>query len=73
MKVNDMDKYQVTEKMKKLKKRMNDPATRIIDLPIEVYDQVNNPVTDKDGYIHKYYLTDEVKSLIEMFSSINKI
>lgn len=66
LKVNDMDKYQVTERMKMLKRRLNDPKAAFHNIPVEIYEEVNNPVTDSEGFIHKYYLSDDVKSLIEL-------
>ncbi|MBP1950275.1 hypothetical protein [Virgibacillus litoralis] len=60
-----MDKYQVTERMKMLKRMLEDPEAEIFDVPSEVYKEVLNPTFDNDGFIHKYYLTDIVKDVIE--------
>lgn len=66
MKVNEMDKYHVTERVKMLKRILEDPNTQISHFPMDVYVEVKNPVTDKDGFVHKYYLSDKTKDFIEM-------
>lgn len=65
IKVNDMDKYQVTERMKMLKRMFEDPDTNISDMDKATYDEIINSPTDKEGFVHKYYLTDQAKFLIE--------
>lgn len=66
MKVNDMDKYQLTETMKSVITFLVDPNTVIHDLPEEHYKEIIAIPTDEDGYVHKYYFTDEAKMLIEI-------
>lgn len=61
-----MDKYQVTNRMKLLKKMINDPNTDLFDLPKELYEEINNPATDENGYVKKHQLSEEVKRLIEI-------
>jgi len=74
MKVYDMDKYQLTEQMKKLKEYVIDPNTSIHGLTEEHYEEILNPPTDKDGYIHKFYLTDSTKIFLDIFADkISKI
>lgn len=71
MKVNEMDKYELTESIKRAKKILNDPQTDFHicccngDDTLKILDEINNPVTDKDGFVHKYYLSDGAKSIIE--------
>ena len=73
LKVNDMDKYQLTETMKTIIMYLTDPNIVIHDLPKKYYEELINPPTDEDGYVHKFYLTDEAKILIEVFTdNINR-
>lgn len=67
MKINDMDKYQVTKAIEWMKKILSDPELQLFDFPRDVYEEIMNPVTDKDGYVHKYYLSDVAKDIIELF------
>lgn len=66
MKVNDMDKYQLTETMKSVIIYLTDPNVSIHDIPKEQYKEIISIPTDEDGYVHKYYFTDESKMLIEI-------
>lgn len=68
MKVNDMDKYQLTEAMKSIVTYLADPNTVIRGIPKEYYEELINPPTDEVGYVHKYYFTDEAKFFIELLS-----
>ncbi|KAB8126920.1 hypothetical protein F9U64_19055 [Gracilibacillus oryzae] len=63
-----MNKYQVTERMKMLKKLINSPDTNIHinGGGADIYEEINNPPTDKDGFVHKYYLQETTKGLIEV-------
>lgn len=72
MKINDMNKYQLTELMKDLKEVILHPETSIYDVPRDVIEEIINPETDKDGYVHKYFLTDDTKLMIESLSRIMK-
>lgn len=71
MKINNMDKYEVTKAVKKAKDVLFDPATEFhfcgpnSDEVLEMVEEIKNPVTDKDGYVHKYYLSEDAKSFIE--------
>lgn len=73
MKVDDMNKYELTEAISKVKDMLNDPDIDLHfrsedrDYFLEVAEEINNPPTDKDGYVHKYYLKDGTKSIIEVF------
>lgn len=60
-----MDKFQVTERINEVRRIFDDPQADIFDVPFEIYEEIKNPPRDKDGYVHKYYLTDEIKGLIE--------
>ena len=70
MKVNDMDKYQLTETMKSVITYLADPNVSIHDLPEEHYKEIMAIPTDEDGYVHKYYFTDEAKMLIEIIDDM---
>lgn len=72
MKINDMDKYQLTEFMKDLKEALADPETSLFDVPDPIIEEILNPSTDKDGYVHKYYLMDSTKSIAESLSIVIK-
>ncbi|QJT71682.1 hypothetical protein [Psychrobacillus phage Spoks] len=65
MKVNDMDKYQLTEAMKSVIMYLVDPNVTH-DIPEKYYKELIDLPTDEDGYVHKYYFTDEAKVLIEI-------
>lgn len=73
MKVNDMDKYELTEKMKEVKELLTDPETGLFDVPNKIIEEILNPPTDKDGYVHKYYLDDDTKLMVESLSKIMKM
>lgn len=66
-----MDKYEITEAISKAKEIINDPdldfhfRSRDRNHILEIVEEINNPPTDKDGYVHKYYLKDGTKDLIE--------
>lgn len=70
MKVNTMDKYQLTELMKEVKEYITRPDVYFSHLRKEDIEEILNPPTDKDGYVHKYYLTDSTKTLIEFISTV---
>lgn len=70
MKINDMDKYQLTELMKKVKETITDPEISLFDVPNSVIEEMLNPPTDKDGYVHKYYLNNDTKLMVELLSRI---
>jgi len=70
MKVNGMDKYQLTELMNKVKEYITRPDVSFFDVPREDFEAILNPPTDKDGYVHKYYLTDSTKMLVELISDV---
>lgn len=72
MKIDDMDKYQLTEFIKDLKEVILDPETAIYDVPRDIIEEIINPETDKDGYVHKYYLTDDTKLIAESLSMVIK-
>lgn len=67
MRVNDMDKHQLTEVIKRVKEKLKDPELDLFDVPFDVYEEINNPATDKDGFVHKYYLSEGAKGIIEVF------
>ena len=73
MKVNDMDKYQLTKLMKEIKEVITDPETSLFDVPRSLIEEILNPPTDKDGYVHKYYLNDDTKLMVESLSRITKM
>ncbi|MGE7951649.1 hypothetical protein [Lysinibacillus xylanilyticus] len=72
MKVNTMDKYQLTKLMKEVKEYITRPDVYFSHLRKEDIKEILNPPTDKDGYVHKYYLTESTKMLIEIISDVLK-
>ena len=74
MQVNDMDKYELTEAINKAKEILSSPESNFHfngpnrDEVLAILEEINNPPTDGDGYVHKYYLTDGTKSLIEVLT-----
>lgn len=70
MKVNTMDKYQLTELMKEVKEYITKSGVYFSHLTKDDFEEILNPPTDKDGYVHKYYLTDSTKILIEIVSDV---
>lgn len=73
LKVNEMDKYQLTEVMKSVITYLVDPNISIHDVPEKYYKELIDLPTDDDGYVHKYYFTDEAKVLIEvLIDEINR-
>lgn len=75
VKVNDMDKYQVTEAIEKAREIMRDPEREFhihpsnYDEMLEIIKEIENPYRDKDGFVHKHYLREETKGIIEYFIS----
>lgn len=66
IKVDEMDKYQLTEAIKKVREIIYHPDTEMHDVTEEMVEEINNPPTDNDGYVHKYYLNEFTKHLIEV-------
>lgn len=73
MKINDMDKYQLTELMKEVKEMITDPETSFFDVSESIIEEILNPPTDKDGYVHKYYLNDNTKLMVESLYRIKQM
>lgn len=71
-----MDKYELTEAINKVKEFLSNPERNFhFNGPdrnevLEILDEINNPPTDDDGYVHKFYLKEETKSMIEVFLRI---
>jgi len=78
MKVNDMDKYELTEAINKAKEILANPKTNFhycgsgSDIILQAVEEINNPPTDDDGYVHKFYLQEGTKSLIEVLTGDTK-
>lgn len=68
LKINDMDKYQLTEKIGKLKEHLTNPKVGYFGVPEEIIKEILDPPTDSEGYVHKYYLKESTKSFIEVIS-----
>lgn len=61
-----MDKYEVTRCIQKAKDWLNDPSSTVFDFPFEIYKEIMEMPTDKDGYVPIYYLSDELKTTIKV-------
>lgn len=68
-----MDKYQLTELMGDVKKFITHPETSLFDVSADIIEEILNPPTDKEGYVHKYYLNDSTKIMVESLASAMKI
>lgn len=68
MKVNDMDKYELTGRYKELMMIVMDPEISKPNIPEDLLKEILNPPTDDDGYVHHFYLKEETKSLIELLT-----
>lgn len=74
LKVNDMNKYELTEAINKAKEILSNPETNFhfcgpgSEDILQAIEEIDNPVTDKEGYVHKFYLKEETKSLIEILT-----
>lgn len=72
MEINDMDKYELTKAINKAGEIISDPninfhfRNRDRNHFLEIIEEIKNPPTDKEGYVHKYYLKDGTKDLIEV-------
>lgn len=66
MKINDMDKFELTKNIKKAKEIIQNPNIGIFDLDKEIANEIINPERDQDGYVHKYYLKEETKEVIKI-------
>lgn len=62
-----IDKYEITEMLKKLRIIFKDPKTDIFDMTEKVYEEVFDTPTDNDGYTPMLYLSEDLKSLLESF------
>jgi len=72
MKVNKMDKYELTNFMKEVKEYISRPGVYFSHLGKEDFQEILNPPTDKEGYVRKYYLSENTKMLVELISTLIK-
>lgn len=68
MKVNDMDKYELTGRMKELMMIVMSGQVPRRFFPEDILEEILNPPTDDDGYVHKYYLKEGTKNFIEFLT-----
>lgn len=70
--VNDMDKFELTRFMKEVKEYITRPDVSFSHLTKDDFEEILNPPTDKDGYVHKFYLSEDTKMLVEVISTAIK-
>ncbi len=68
MKVNEMDKYELTERMKELIIIVMEQKVSMSTIPKDILEEILNPPTDDDGYVHKFYLKEGTKFFIELLT-----
>lgn len=68
MKVNDMDKYELTGRMKELMIMVMTQDISVPRIPKDILEEILNPPMDDDGYVHKFYLKEETKFFIEVLT-----
>jgi len=71
--VNEMDKYELTNYMKEVKEYISRPGEVCFShLTKDDFKEILNPPTDTDSYVHKYYLSEKTKILVELISDLIK-
>lgn len=71
--VNEMEKYELTNFMKEVKEYISRPGgVYFSHLTIDDFKEILNPPTDDDGYVHKYYLSENTKIIVELISDLIK-
>lgn len=70
--VNKMDKFELTNFMKEVKEYITRSDVYFSHLTKDDFEEILNPPTDKDGYVHKYYLSEDTKMLVELISTVIK-
>ncbi len=70
--IENLNKFEIAEKIEELKKWFNDPEACFIELPhrLGVYDEVMNMPKDKDGGVPKYYISDSLKNFFRIYEDI---
>ena len=68
MKVNDMDKYILTGRVKELMMIVMEGKIPRYKIPKDILEEILNPPLDNDGYVHKFYLKDETKLFIALLT-----
>lgn len=68
MKVNDMNKYELTGRMKELMIMVMKQEISVSRIPKDILEEILNPPTDDDGYVHKFYLKEGIKFFIELLT-----
>lgn len=69
--VNEMDKYELTNFMKEVKEYISKPGgVYFSHLTKDDFKEILKPPTDADGYVHKYYLSENTKILVELISDL---
>ncbi|MEK4715355.1 hypothetical protein MKX62_21540 [Sporosarcina sp. FSL K6-5500] len=63
-----MDKYVLTGRVKELMMIVMDPELSMPNIPEDVLEEILNPPTDDDGYVHQFYLKEETKFFIELLT-----
>ncbi|KZR58348.1 hypothetical protein [Pseudobacillus badius] len=71
--IYQFNKYEITEMLEKLRRIFKDPETSIFDMSENLYEEVLNTPTDKEGYTPVYYLSESLKSLLEILKQENLI
>lgn len=67
-----MDKYELTQTIEKAQKVLQDPSLNFhfcgpdSDEVLEMIEEINNPYRDKEGFVQKYYISEDAKGFIEI-------
>lgn len=64
--IDDLNKFEIADKLEKLKTTLHDPEVAIFDFPESLYDEIMNMPKDKDGGVPKHYLSDGLKSIMSI-------
>lgn len=71
--VSEMDKYELTNFMKEVKEYICRPGgVYFSHLTKDDFNEILNPPKDDDGYVHKYFLSENAKILVELISDLIK-
>ena len=70
--IEDLDKFEIAEKIEELKRCFNDPEDFLFNLSQRsgIYDEVVNMPKDKDGGVPRYYISDSLKGFLRIYEDI---
>lgn len=71
--IEDLNKFEISEKLDELKEQLHDPEVAWFDFPENLYDEIMDMPRDKEGGVPKYYLSEGLKSILKFVDLMNKL